>query len=222
MIYGMDIIVFSIIAVVAGYLIGSLPSAFIVGKLRKGVDIRKVGSHNMGAMNTFYSVGFWWGMLVLLLDIGKGAAAAAAGWHITKLADPQLAVYMQLAAGFMAVIGHNFPIFLKFKGGKGGATCIGILVYIMPWGVPVYPAIFGLVLLITKFPTLSYSVAFLGFPFVAAFLYPEHSVAYIVFSLVLVLLPLIRYIPRVFEMRKGAGGGGWKHVAMRKSLKDRL
>jgi acyl phosphate:glycerol-3-phosphate acyltransferase len=218
----MNVVAMCIIALILAYLIGSFPSAFIVAKLRKGVDIRKVGSHNMGAMNTFYSVGFWWGILVLFLDIGKGALAAAVGWHLTKIVDIQLAAYIQLAAGVVAVLGHNFPVFLKFKGGKGGATCIGALVYVMPWGLPIYPAIFGLILLITRFPTLSYSAAFLCFPFVAVFLYPEHWVAYIIFTAILLLLPLVRYIPRIKEMRRGAGGGGWKHVAVRKNLKDRL
>jgi glycerol-3-phosphate acyltransferase PlsY len=194
----MDIL-FIIIALILAYLIGAFPSAFIIAKLRKGMDIRKVGSRNMGAMNTFYSVGFWWGMLVLGLDIGKGALAVAAAWQLTH------ADYIQLAAGLVAVLGHNFPVFLKFKGGKGGASCIGILVYLMPWGIPIYPALFGLSMLITRFPTLSYSVAFLCFPFIAAFLYPDHSPAYIIFSIVLLLIPVVRYIPRIKEMRSRSG-----------------
>ncbi len=207
-------IALAIIAVILAYVIGSFPSAFIVAKVLRGVDIRTVGSRNMGAMNIFYKVGFWWGMLVLLLDMSKGALAAAAGWQLTHLD------YLQLAAGVAAVLGHNFPVFLKFKGGKGGVTCIGVLMYIMPWGMPVYPALFGLILLITRFPTISYSIALLCFPVLAALVY--HSTAYIVFSLVLFIIPVIRYLPRVTEMKKGAGAGGWKHVAMRRNLKDRL
>lgn len=207
-------VILTIIALILAYLIGSFPSAFIIGKLRKGVDIRTVGSHNMGAMNTFYKVGFWWGMLVLLLDISKGAAAVAVVWQFTH------SDVLQMIGGAVGVLGHCFPIFLKFRGGKGGAMCIGILAYLMPWGIPVYPALFGLILLFTKFPTLSYSVAFLAFPFLAAFVY--HSVPYIIFSIGILLIPGFRYIPRVFEMRKGAGSSGWKHVFMRKGLKDRL
>jgi acyl phosphate:glycerol-3-phosphate acyltransferase len=208
-------IVLTITGLLLAYLIGSFPSAFIIAKLVKGVDIRTVGSHNMGAMNTFYKVGFWWGMLALLLDISKGAAAVAVAWQLGNHSD-----YVQLAGGAAAVLGHSFPVFLKFKGGKGGATCIGVLAYVMPWGVPIYPAIFGLSLLITRFPTLSYSVAFLCFPFLAAFVY--HSVAYIVFSILLLVIPVLRYLPRVTEMKQGAGSGGWKRVAMRRNLKDRF
>ena len=206
--------VLSILALVLAYLIGGFPSAFVFARLRKGVDIRQVGSHNMGAMNTFYSVGFWWGMLVLILDMSKGAAAVAVAWQLTHTG------YIQLIAGAVAVVGHGFPVYLKFKGGKGGAACIGILAYVMPWGIPVYPAVFGLVLLATRFPTLSYSAAFLAFPVLAAFVY--HSITYIIFSLGILLLPGIRYLPRIFEMRRGAGGSGWRHVFVRRSLKDRL
>ena len=209
-------IALSAIAIILAYLIGSFPSAFIVARLSKGVDIRKVGSRNMGAMNTFYKVGFWWGMLVLLLDAGKGALAVAVGWQLTHIG------YLQLAAGFVAVLGHSFPVFLGFKGGKGGATCIGVLIYIMPWGGPILLALFGLILLITRFPTLSYSIALLGFPVIAALLYRDHNPAYIIYSLVLLIIPFVRYIPRIAEMKKGAGGGGWKHVALRRNLKDRL
>jgi glycerol-3-phosphate acyltransferase PlsY len=209
-------IALSAIAIILAYLIGSFPSAFIVARLRKGVDIRTVGSRNMGAMNTFYKVGFWWGMLVLLLDAGKGALAVAVGWQLTHMG------YLQLAAGFVAVLGHSFPVFLGFKGGKGGATCIGVLIYIMPWGGPILLALFGLILLITRFPTLSYSIALLGFPVIAALLYRDHNPAYIIYSLILLLIPFVRYIPRIAEMKKGAGGGGWKHVALRRNLKDRL
>ncbi|HSW57902.1 MAG TPA: glycerol-3-phosphate acyltransferase [Dehalococcoidales bacterium] len=209
----MDVLI-SILALLIAYLLGSLPSAFIIGKTRRNVDIRKVGSRNMGAMNTFYNVGFWWGMLVLALDIIKGMLAVmVARW----LEAPQ---YIDLACGAMAIIGHNLPVFLKFKGGKGGATLIGVLVIIMPlWGIPVYVAIFGLLMLITRFPTLSYGVALLCFPFLAAFVY--HNTAYIIFSVLMLLIPFGRYIPRIIEMRKKATGG-WKQVAMRKNLKERL
>jgi glycerol-3-phosphate acyltransferase PlsY len=205
-----------IASLIVAYLIGALPSAYLIGKMRKGIDIRRVGSRNMGAMNTFYSVGFWWGMLTLFLDIGKGALAVGIAWLLTN------SDYWQMAGGLAAVLGHNYPVFLKFKGGKGGATCIGILVYLMPWGVPIYAALFGLIMLITRFPTMSYGLAFLSFPFIAAFLYADHSPEYILYSVLLLLIPLIRYIPRVIEMKKRAGDSGWKHVAMRRNLKDRL
>jgi acyl phosphate:glycerol-3-phosphate acyltransferase len=206
-------IILAVIGILLAYLIGAFPSAFLVGYFRKGLDIRKIGSRNMGAMNTFYNVGFWWGMLVLLMDIGKGALAVAVTWWLTGSSN------FQLAGGVAAVVGHNFPVFLKFKGGKGGATCIGILAYLMPWGIPIYTALFGLILVITRFPTLSYSLAFLCFPVLGVVVYS--SVPLVVFSLLLLAIPVLRYIPRMKEMHGGAGGS-WKHVALRRNLKDRL
>jgi len=204
--------VFIALAIIGAYIIGSFPSAYIAGRLRGGIDIRQTGSRNMGAMNVFYKLGFVEGLLVLVVDIGKGAAAVALARF---LGVPEV---VQLLAGVAVVLGHSFPIFLKFRGGKGGATCIGVLIFLMPWGIPFYAAIFGLTLLITRFPTLSYSVAFLCFPFVAWFSY--HRWEFIVFSLGLMLFPFLRYIPRIKEMR--AKGGSWQHVVRRKGIKDRL
>jgi glycerol-3-phosphate acyltransferase PlsY len=207
-----------ILALLIAYLLGSLPSAFIIGKARRGVDIREVGSRNMGAMNTFYSVGFWWGMLVLVLDIGKGMlGVGAAIWLHTPW-------YVPLLAGLMVLVGHNFPVFLKFKGGKGGASMIGVLVILMPWGFIAYPAFFGLLLLISRNPTISYGLAFLCFPFLAGFLYDApvyHPPSYIIYSIIIFLFLIGRYIPRLKEMI-GKSKGNFKHVAMRKNLKDRL
>lgn len=201
-----------VIALICAYLIGSFPSAYIAGHLRKGIDIRKVGTRSMGAMNVFYQVGFLEGCLVLAADMGKGAAAVAlAHW----LEVPMVA---QLLAGAAAVVGHGFTIFLKFRGGRGGATCIGVLAYLMPWGIPFYAAIFGITLLLTRYPTLSYSIAFLSFPFTAWLRY--HSAVLLIFSTGILLLPAIKYYPRLKEMRKAAGS--WRHVFLRKGLKDRF
>jgi len=204
--------VFIALALVLAYLIGSIPTAYAMGRLRKGVDIRQVGSRNMGAMNVFYSIGVAEGLIVLAVDIGKGVTAVA----LARLM--QVPEVVQLLAGLAAVVGHNFPVFLNFRGGRGGATCIGILIYLMPWSIPFYLGAFLIILAITRYPTLSYSLAFLGFPFIAWFIY--HRWEYIVFAIVLTLLPAVRYIPRIKEMR--AKGGSWQHVVYRKNLRDRL
>jgi acyl phosphate:glycerol-3-phosphate acyltransferase len=205
-------VILIITALLAAYLIGSFPTSFIVARLRKGVDIREVGSHNLGAMNTFYKIGFAEGMVVLLVDIGKGAlGVAVAHWLGTAL-------IVEMLAGVVVVLGHGFPVFLKFRGGRGGASCIGVLLYFMPWGVPIYLGLFGLGLLITHFPTLSYSLAFACFPFIGWLIY--HRWELVVYSACLPLVPLLKYIPRIMEMR--GSGGSWKHVLYRKNFKDRL
>ena len=143
---------FIAIAIICAYLIGSFPTAYIMARLRKGIDIREVGTRNLGAMNVFYRVGFAEGLAVLAIDIGKGAAAVALARFLG------VPIVVEFIAGGTAVLGHSFTIFLKFRGGRGGATCIGILAYVMPWGIPFYVGIFGLALLITRFPTISYSL----------------------------------------------------------------
>ena len=200
------------VAIIGAYLLGSIPAAYIAGRLRKGIDIRQVGSRNMGAMNVFYRVGVVSGLLVLAVDVGTGAAAVlVARW----LGVP---VVVELIAGATAVIGHNFPVWLRFRGGKGGATVIGVLFFLVPWSIPVVLAVFSVLLLLTRFPTLSYGVALLCFPFVAWLIY--HRGDYVAFSALLVLIPFIRYIPRIREMR--SKGGSWRRVALRRNLKDRL
>ncbi len=200
------------LAIVAAYLIGSFPSAYLVTRFRLHRDIREVGSRNMGAMNVFYKVSFWNGMLVLALDIGKGAAGVALARALG------VSEIVQYAAGFMVLVGHNFPVFLKFKGGKGGAACIGILAFIMPWGIPAYAGVFGLLLLITRFPTLSYSAAFLVYFFIGWFVYGSPSM--LIFTFIILLFVLVRYMTRVKEMRQK--GGSWSRVVHRSSLSDRF
>ena len=199
------------LTIVISYLLGSIPAAYIMGRLVKGIDIRTVGTRNMGAMNTFYEVGFVPGLIVLLADIGKGAAAIAIARAL------ELPVPLEYLAGVMAWLGHALPVWLRFRGGKGGATVIGIFIYLMPWGVPVGLAVFGLVLLFTRFPTFSYSVGLTSFPFVAWLVY--HDGWLVAYALFVLLLPALHYIPRLKEIRSKSSS--WRTAFIRKSLKDR-
>jgi len=113
-------------AIIIGYILGSIPFAYIVGHLIKGVDIRETGGGNIGALNVYRNVGPVYGLAVLAADIGKGAMAVViASW--LDLTLPWICV-----AGFAAILGHNWPVFLKFKGGKGAATVLGVLLAFMP------------------------------------------------------------------------------------------
>ena len=115
-----------IAAIIIGYILGAIPFAYIIARLKKGVDIRDIGGGNVGALNTYRQIGPVYGLGVLAADIGKGALAVLiAGW--LGLSLPWVS-----AAGFAAILGHNWPVFLKFKGGKGAATVIGVLLAFMP------------------------------------------------------------------------------------------
>lgn len=203
-----------VITLVCAYLLGSIPTAYIIGKIRKKTDIREIGTRNMGAMNVFYEVGFWWGLIVLLADAGKGVAAMAIAEAL------QVHEYIYLLTGIVAVLGHSFPIFLGFKGGKGGATAIGVLIYLMrPWAILINFGVFALLFLIMRTPTISYGLAFICYPFIAWYMF-DHKWEWIVFTVALLLVPLIRYIPRIKEMRDKAGN--WRRVFQRKSISDRF
>ncbi|MCD6391495.1 MAG: glycerol-3-phosphate acyltransferase [Dehalococcoidia bacterium] len=213
-----------VIAIIIGYLLGSFPSAYLAGRLRKGIDIRQVGSKNMGAMNVFYQVGPMEAVLVTLADLGKGVGAILlVRW---LLGNPLISPFDFLAGltGIAAVIGHIFPISLKFRGGKGAAAAIGILIFLMPLAVPFLFAVFFVALLITRNPTFSYSLLLIVFPFVAGFIYVERygePLALVFYSIGIGIFLGIQYIPRLKEMRDKSGGD-WHKVIKRRSLKERL
>ena len=210
-----------VIAIVIGYLLGSFPSAYLAGRLRKGVDIREVGSKNMGAMNVFYQVGPMEAMLVTLSDLGKGIGAILLVRWLLGI-PPEFELLTGLT-GVAAIIGHIFPVFLKFHGGKGAATAIGILIFLMPWAVPFLFIVFVIALLVTHNPTFSYSLLLIVFPFVAGFIYVDRRgepLALVFYSIGIGIFLGIQYIPRIKEMHSKTGGD-WRKVIKRRSLKER-
>ena len=201
------------IAVVCGYLLGSIPSAYVAGRLKKNIDIREVGSKNMGMLNVLYEVGLKEAVLVLLADASKGIAAILiARWLGVPLA-------FQLLTGAAAVVGHTFPVFLRFRGGTGGATTVGILLFLMPKAIPFFIAVAATALIITRNPMFCYSLAFVVFPFIAWLIY--HSVPLIAFSVGLPVFVGLNYIPR-FKSMHAAAHGNWRRIIMRSSLRERL
>ena len=108
------------------YLLGTLPSSYIIGKLTRGIDIRRLGDHNLGAANAWQSLGKLSGIAVFIVDCLKGVLAVTLSFSITK----QQEVF--LLPSIAVIAGHNWPIFLNFKGGRGAATLIGILLIISP------------------------------------------------------------------------------------------
>jgi glycerol-3-phosphate acyltransferase PlsY len=158
--------------VILGYLLGSIPTAHIVGRIRK-VDLRRVGDGNVGAQNAFRQLGAKTGVAVGLIDAAKGALAIV----IAQVANlPQIAV---LLAGTAAVIGHNWPLFLRFRGGRGEATTIGVLLSTVtqPMLILATPSLLALV--ISRSVILASVVLFVPLPFVCWWLgVPGVLVAY--------------------------------------------
>jgi len=213
-----------VVAVVVGYVFGSFPAAYLAGRLRKRIDIRDVGSRNMGAMNVFYQVGPAEATLVTLADLGKGIAAILL---VRWLMGKDLISPFDLLTGLTAtaaILGHIFPVFLRFRGGKGAATSIGILIFLMPWALPFLFVFFGIALLISRNPTFSYGLLLVVFPFVAGFVYVDHydaPLSLVFYSAGLGIFLGIQYIPRLREMH-GKAGGDWRKVVRRSSLRERF
>ncbi len=145
----MNIAVLTIIA----YLFGALPFGLLVANAR-GVDIRSQGSGNIGATNVFRCVGKGWGIFTFLLDALKGFISA---FVFPMLADlnPEYGVLF----GIVAIIGHTFPIYLKFKGGKGVATSAGVLLGVAPMAIAVAMACWAICMAVSRYVSLSSIVA---------------------------------------------------------------
>ena len=124
------------------YLVGSIPSAYAVGRLRSGIDIRRSGEGNVGARNVFHEVGPGWGVVVFGLDFGKGAVVA-----LPFVDGP---VHRLAVAAVFLIIGHAYPIWLGFVGGKGLAAAGGFAAASMPWAVLLGGAVSGVVWLTTR------------------------------------------------------------------------
>ncbi|MGM9986308.1 MAG: glycerol-3-phosphate 1-O-acyltransferase PlsY [Bacillaceae bacterium] len=137
-----------ITVLILSYLLGSIPSALIIGKGFYGIDIRKHGSGNLGATNTFRTLGAKAGFIVTFMDILKGTLAAALPALLAVNIHP-------LIAGAFAVIGHVYPIFAKFRGGKAVATSAGIILYFAPYLFLSLLVLFAIVLFTTRYVSLS-------------------------------------------------------------------
>ncbi|HEY96424.1 MAG TPA: glycerol-3-phosphate 1-O-acyltransferase PlsY [Dehalococcoidia bacterium] len=195
-------IVNTVIAIIVGYLLGSIPSAYIAGRLKKGVDIRKIGGGNMGALNVIREIGWPAGSLVLIADLSKGILAV----FIARWLGLQL-VWV-LVAGFAAIAGHNWPIFLKFRGGKGGATIMGVLLALIPLEFLSGFVITAVVVIITSNPALGMGV---GLAFIPLFIWWYSGSSLLIgYSLFLALFVIARFIisglrkvPEGTDIKKG-------------------
>lgn len=147
-----------LVSILVAYLLGSIPTSYIFGKVLRNIDIREHGSGNAGATNALRILGTKIGLTTLILDIGKGIAAVLIGKIITgNTSDLWMIIW-----GLSAIIGHIFTIFLHFKGGKGVATSAGVFIAIMPKSVLICLLIFVLIVWITKFVSLGSIVAALS------------------------------------------------------------
>jgi glycerol-3-phosphate acyltransferase PlsY len=186
-------IVNGIIAIAVGYLLGSIPPAYIAVRLMKGKDIRQIGGGNVGGLNVLREVGRGAGIAVMVADIVKGVGAVAVARWLLDVSQPFV-----LTAGFAAIVGHNWSIFLKFTGGKGMAATIGALAILMPvygyWqGLLIFLGIVVVGLIITRNVALSTGIALLCLPFIAWL--GMKSGLFVIFAVSLGLVIGLKFLP---------------------------
>ena len=191
--------------ILLGYLIGSIPTAVWVGKSFRGIDIREHGSKNAGATNTFRVLGKRFGWLVLTVDVSKGILAACLPHFFSYMLEGYKDEFLilQLCGSFSAVFGHVFPVFAQFRGGKGVATSLGIVIGINPYAALVCLAIFLIVFLSSRYVSLGAMISALSFPFVSYFMIQEDARIMIVFTVVLGVMVILAHRKNIDRLWKG-------------------
>ncbi len=175
------------------YLMGSVPTSVWIGKAFYNIDVREFGSGNAGATNTFRVLGRRAGIPVLIIDILKGTAAVALAWFSGFESGTNEFINLQLGLGVAALLGHIFPVFAGFRGGKGVATILGIVICIVPVSCSLALLVFLLVLVTSRIVSLSSMIAGLSFPFILNFLLRNDNPILMVFSILVSLMLLITH-----------------------------
>lgn len=193
------------INVLLAYLIGSIPTAVWVGKYVHGIDIREHGSKNAGATNTFRVFGKKLGWFVLLIDVAKGIIAATLPLWMEAyfVGYKNEMLILQLSAAFAAVFGHVFPVFAGFRGGKGVATSLGIVIGINPIAASICLVIFLIVFVSSRYVSLGAMTAAAAFPIVNFVVLKNHNHLMLGFTLILAFLVIAAHKKNISRLLKG-------------------
>ncbi len=176
------------------YLLGSIPNAVWIGKLFFDTDVREHGSNNAGSTNAIRVLGYKAGLPVLFLDILKGFLAVKL-IYFTFYYIPATGEYInfQLLLGLAVIIGHIFPVFANFRGGKGVATLIGVILAIDPVSTLICIGVFLITLILTKYVSLSSMIAGLSFPILVIVVFNTTTSSLVIFSLIVFILLLFTH-----------------------------
>ncbi len=202
----MNFLLFGCIA----YLLGSIPSAVWIGKSWYGIDVREHGSKNAGATNTFRVLGKRAGITVLLIDIIKGFLAVLLPSTLLQTdffgdnsVSEDTLILLKIVIAILAVLGHVFPIFARFKGGKGVATSLGVIIGIHPPAAGICVLIFLIVFIIFNFVSLGAILASISFPLILIFGFNISNNWLILFSIILSCAVIIAHKKNIIRLLKG-------------------
>ncbi|MCU0320094.1 MAG: glycerol-3-phosphate 1-O-acyltransferase PlsY [Flavobacteriales bacterium] len=196
--------VYSILAMIVAYLFGSIPSSVWWGRAFHGIDVREHGSRNAGATNTFRVLGWRAGLPVLLLDVAKGFIPVRLLPNFSGL-EPDTGPWMWLRVALVlaTVIGHLYPVFAGFKGGKGVATSLGGVLAVHPGAAGICVAVFTLVFLASRYVSLGSLSAAVSFPLAMLLLFQEVSPVKIGFAILLCLLVFYTHRENIGRLWRG-------------------
>lgn len=193
-----------LLLIVLAYLIGSIPTAVWVSRYFFDIDIRDYGSGNAGATNTFRVLGSKWGSFVMVIDIIKGVVATSLYIVLPYyMADEWARTNLMIGLGLSAVIGHIFPIWAGFRGGKGVATLLGMAVAIQPLVAICCIGVFLLVLYLTRFVSLSSILAGISFMVFILFIFNEKEPLYRIFAVLVALMVVLTHQKNIGRILKG-------------------
>lgn len=193
-----------LLLIILAYLIGSIPTSVWVSQYFFDIDIRDYGSGNAGATNTYRVLGPKWGTLVMVTDMIKGIIAVKLALLLPEYADSDINLQnLQTGLGLAAVIGHIFPIWADFRGGKGVATLFGLVLGISPWTALSCVGIFLVVLYTTRFVSLSSILASIAFPIFILVIFNVDNPIYRIFAIAVALMVLLSHQKNISRLLKG-------------------
>lgn len=192
------------ILIILAYLIGSVPTALIISRKFFGIDIRDYGSGNMGATNVFRVLGSKYGTIVMVIDILKGMMAVALYNFLPHYLHNELdRTNFMIGLGLSAVLGHIFPLFAGFKGGKGVATLLGMVIAVQPVVAVSCVAVFVIVLFLTRYVSLSSILGAVMLPISVLWIWNEHETVYRLFALLVALLVIFTHQKNIGRILRG-------------------
>jgi len=188
------------LAFLLAYLLGSIPSAVWLGKWLHGIDVREHGSKNAGATNSFRVLGKRTGIMVLVLDVSKGVLSMMVCMLLLKQTESM--IYQMVSAG-ICVLGHVFPVFAGFRGGKGVATSLGVFLGLNPLTALTCILVFLLVFTATRYVSLSSITAAFLLPFISFFIYHQEAIEVIYFNIILSLIVILAHHKNIKRLIAG-------------------
>jgi glycerol-3-phosphate acyltransferase PlsY len=194
-----------LLLIIAAYCIGSIPTAVWISKYFFNIDIRDYGSGNAGATNTFRVLGKKWGIVVMIADMLKAIVAVKLAYLLPEAFENDVyLINLQLGLGLAAVLGHIFPLWAEFRGGKGVASLFGMVLGIQPNVALCCVGVFILVLFLTRWVSLSSILASIAFPVFILVIFNEPEHLYRVFAIVVAMLVLVTHQKNIGRIIKGS------------------